>query len=35
MGRKDHLVSWKVVYRSRKNGGLGVGNLVERNVPLA
>jgi hypothetical protein len=33
-GRKDHLINWEVVSKSREKGGLGIGNLVNRNVSL-
>jgi hypothetical protein len=33
-GRKDHLIRWELVARSIEKGGLGVGNLVERNKAL-
>lgn len=33
-GRKDHLINWEVVSRSKEKGGLGIGNLVKRNVSL-
>ena len=33
-GKKDHLIKWEVVSKSKKNGGLGVGNLIKRNKAL-
>ena len=30
----DHLVSWKVVYRAKIKGGLGIGRLKEKNKTL-
>ena len=30
----DHLVSWKMISRSKRKGGLGVGNLRCRNKAL-
>ncbi|KAM7490623.1 hypothetical protein LguiA_033544 [Lonicera macranthoides] len=33
-GKKDHLVNWEVVSRSKIDGGLGVGNLIKRNKAL-
>lgn len=32
---KDHLVSWEICCRPKKEGGLGLGNLVSKNVALA
>lgn len=29
--RSFHLIKWDVVYRSKKKGGLSIGNLVKRN----
>ena len=33
--RGDHLMSWKVYWRPKKEGGLGLGNLVYKNIALA
>ena len=33
-GEKDHLIRWELVARSKDKGGLGLGNLVERNKAL-
>jgi hypothetical protein len=33
-GSKGHLINWDVVSRSREKGGLGIGNLVKRNISL-
>ena len=33
-GFKDHLVSWVIVSKSKKQGGLGVGNLLNKNIAL-
>ena len=30
-GKKDHLVRWEVVASSKKERGLGVGSLMEKN----
>lgn len=31
---RDHLISWHVCCRSHKEGGLGIGHLVQKNVAL-
>ncbi|RVW64329.1 Transposon TX1 uncharacterized 149 kDa protein [Vitis vinifera] len=33
-GKRDHLVSWDVVCKSKAKGGLGFGKIVLRNVAL-
>ena len=33
-GKKDHLVSWDVVCKSKAKGGLGFGKIALRNVAL-
>lgn len=33
-GKRDHLVSWDIVSRSREHGGLALGNIKEKNVAL-
>ena len=33
-GKKNHLVKWEVVIKSKEEGGLGVGNLRKRNEAL-
>lgn len=33
-GRSDHLVKWEIVSRPKKYGGLGVGNLINKNLAL-
>ncbi|KAJ9680329.1 hypothetical protein PVL29_019598 [Vitis rotundifolia] len=33
-GKRDHLVSWDVVCKSKANGGLGFGKIALRNVAL-
>ena len=33
-GSKDHLVKWEVVSKPKSKGGLGVGNLLKRNLAL-
>ena len=33
-GKKDHLVAWELVTKPKKFGGLGVGNLIQRNPAL-
>ena len=30
----DHLVSWKIISRPKKKGGLGIGNLRSKNKTL-
>lgn len=32
--KKDHLMRWDDVIRSKENGGLGIGRLRERNQAL-
>ena len=32
--KKDHLVSWEVCYKPKNEGGLGLGNLVSKNITL-
>ena len=32
--KRDHLVSWKVCCQSKEDGGLGLGNLVAKNISL-
>ena len=31
---RDHLVSWEVCCHPKKEGGLGLGNLVSKNIAL-
>ncbi|KAH9670663.1 er membrane protein complex subunit 10 [Citrus sinensis] len=33
-GKKDHLVSWRVVSQPQSKGGLGLGNIINRNKAL-
>lgn len=33
-GKKDHLVKWYEVCKSKELGGLGIGILKDRNVTL-
>ena len=33
-GKKDHLVKWEIVSKTKKFGGLKVGNLTKRNLTL-
>ena len=33
--RRDHLVSWEICYKPKKEGELGLGNLVSKNKALA
>ena len=33
-GKKDHLVRWDVVCKSKEIGGLGFGNISLRNIAL-
>lgn len=32
--KRDHLVKWEVVSRSKHQGGLAVGNIVKKNIAL-
>ncbi|KAM7513904.1 hypothetical protein LguiA_003487 [Lonicera macranthoides] len=32
--RKDHLINWDIVSKAKNKGGLGIGNLVNRNKAL-
>ena len=32
--KRDHLVSWEVCCKSKDDGGLGLGNLVSKNISL-
>ena len=33
-GKGDHLVNWKIVSKSKKKGGLGIGNIIKKNEAL-
>ncbi|KAM7528379.1 hypothetical protein LguiB_031789 [Lonicera macranthoides] len=33
-GKRDHLVNWEEVSKSKLNEGLGVGNIIKRNMAL-
>ena len=33
-GKKDHLLGWDIVSRSKSKGGLGIGNISKRNEAL-
>lgn len=33
-GERSHLVSWDVVSKELSDGGLGIGNLANRNLAL-
>ncbi|KAM7511057.1 hypothetical protein LguiB_009932 [Lonicera macranthoides] len=33
-GKRDHLVKWEMVTKSKKHGGLGLGSIINRNLAL-